>query len=1094
MDKRHLQKVCQNIFGVSDTQADYARDEIVLALTSSGIDRFSELLPLTEEDISKLIVPRTGATAAYELPLAKRRKIAIFLQFYHEKSRKAGAQVDPETLDRDEFDDFRCSKYDPKRGIIPWGVNVDAGKTSPEEHAMQTWTKTIRPSAKDFKIFKDGHKFSKYKPHFESSLKACGLEHTVDTTHAPQYPDLYRKQQDWVFKVMEDNFEAPAAKAIVRENRTTMNTATIWHAICTHYKTHMNTELRSQTLSTYMTSARLNDGRWRGSQELFIRHFQEQAREYNEISDTDYSSGQLCQFLYTAVAGVPNLQSVWTNNIAARKAAGINTKPTFEEYVQLLSNAAAVHDSGNSIRRSARQVNTHEFYGDEYDQDIYDANVHDMNTEVETLLQNAAESNNNSGNGFNRFQPRGPPRKIMLDANTWSKLPSNDRRAWISLSEPGKDAILQYGNVRAKNFPPKSGAPSGYKANAHETDMTVDESAGDEHVEFEQKLHIFDDELLESNQHSVTFDTSKKTQQKTAPQGILKNSTNTKDGKATDPKKQDIPKETTKKNHGVESLLHLATTKESKSKKSASTFINQMLSQPSPATSKARSSSKQSKQESTLDFDQNFTEITMERSELTPMSCDTHEGQYSDAEDDVLLSFNMHEMSFDDDYEEEQTDVTDGQGDTGSQLQGRSSTSLLSYASAAVQTSIDATRGILSDISTSTILQRDSDESTSSPANSTVSFSAATETVTYDRTKPPSASLQGQKKEDDKEDEIFELPKCEPIPLRSSGQILRSPPVFKPVQYITDEDFAREEQKLLNASTTSSHHDRITPSTANDEPSEPLDDSANIHEDIPDLEETDIEKIAMEEQALSTYNQSLSPDTENSTELVYRPEPTTLHKVDEQPMRKPDPPVNSDEESDPKDDLSEEALNSKDDLEAEDNEMDIQDDLEGLSLIEEKPKPSSLANPISYAEAIGKAGPKPPSLVNPISYAEAGISPPKPKEIQRRGAKQKIHKNHEKFLHDKAAEGEIIENFKDTSLIEEDDDGFRFPKKKNKNKKKSKSAAATFCQRLSIGSAVQASSSSDSGESTIQENQFAALQTNQDPPDSGTDFGKAKAD
>ena len=83
--------------------------------------------------------------------------------------------------------------------------------------------------------------------------------------------------------------------------------------------------------------------------------------------------------------GVPSLENIWTNNVASRKAAGVvNQRPSFEEYVELLRNAAAIHGNGGALKQTwSRQVNFHGWSTDDEPQDEFEGHIRDMDTDID---------------------------------------------------------------------------------------------------------------------------------------------------------------------------------------------------------------------------------------------------------------------------------------------------------------------------------------------------------------------------------------------------------------------------------------------------------------------------------------------------------------------------------------------------------------------------------------------------------------------------------------------------------------------------------------------------------------------------------------
>ena len=68
------------------------------------------------------------------------------------------------------------------------------------------------------------------------------------------------------------------------------------------------------------------------------------------------------------------------------------------------------------------------------------------------------------------------PQRVFMDNATWAKIGSEDRRAWLRISEPAKQNIVEYGAVRKNNFQTGGSGSSGPNTGtAHRRDANVHE-------------------------------------------------------------------------------------------------------------------------------------------------------------------------------------------------------------------------------------------------------------------------------------------------------------------------------------------------------------------------------------------------------------------------------------------------------------------------------------------------------------------------------------------------------------------------------------------------------------------------------------------
>ena len=439
-DGQLLRHVLQTWLEIKD--ADYANHDITNALTHAGVIGFyKHFVLLTEPDIDTLIIPAsTRSRMPQHLSVINKRLLKLVLSLYHTISRENGKSYDVSKVRKVTFDEYRVTDYDPSAPIVPWFVK----KRNAEDPDIANWKKAIRPSRGDFKELKDDTHWNLHSEHVKTTLQSQGLLHLIDEKFVPKNTDLDKLQQNWLYKILQDTLKTPSTRSIIKAHLGDMNTRKIWKELCNLYSGSMNTEFRTQQLSTYLTSTRLKDGTWKGSQENFILHFKEQVRVHNELCEKEerrFTGEHAINMLNAAVNGIPHLQGVLFNWRATAKASNSGKDLTFEEYIGLLQQQAQTHDVGNRHRtnpRARRSVNQQEI---EHVYEDYSVNNHetveyDLDTPVEQLvvMQNETQ-NSNYANG---------PIKVMMDRKTWNSLNDNTKKHWDCIEQTEKEKILNY--------------------------------------------------------------------------------------------------------------------------------------------------------------------------------------------------------------------------------------------------------------------------------------------------------------------------------------------------------------------------------------------------------------------------------------------------------------------------------------------------------------------------------------------------------------------------------------------------------------------------------------------------------------------------
>ena len=111
--------------------------------------------------------------------------------------------------------------------------------------------------------------------------EAQNLTHLVDPTYVVTDEDLHKAQQKFLYKVLRDNVLHHEAKSTVKYHVKTKDTATIWQKICETYDKSMSTSLNGDAILGWLTSSRLDDGKWVQSQGEYITFYADKIDKFN---------------------------------------------------------------------------------------------------------------------------------------------------------------------------------------------------------------------------------------------------------------------------------------------------------------------------------------------------------------------------------------------------------------------------------------------------------------------------------------------------------------------------------------------------------------------------------------------------------------------------------------------------------------------------------------------------------------------------------------------------------------------------------------------------------------------------------------------
>jgi len=229
--------------------------------------------------------------------------LRALLAFCHHESHKQRGGVDVlEPTVPMLFKVFCNSECDPTKEIAPWGLAVSHNK------GLSDWNKLIKPSARDFKPFREANDWIDYKDVFVIALEAQSLTHLVDPTCVVIDADLHKAQQNFLHKMLRDDMLHHEAKSVVKSHSKTKDVALIWQLISETCDKSMSTSLNGDALLSWLKSSRLDDGKWSQTQGEHLTVCEDKINKFNEMCpDSKINDMQGVRMLQNSTANAPNL-------------------------------------------------------------------------------------------------------------------------------------------------------------------------------------------------------------------------------------------------------------------------------------------------------------------------------------------------------------------------------------------------------------------------------------------------------------------------------------------------------------------------------------------------------------------------------------------------------------------------------------------------------------------------------------------------------------------------------------------------------------------------------------------------------------------
>jgi hypothetical protein len=213
--------------------------------------------------------------------------------------------------------------------------------------------------------------------------------------------------------------------------------------------------LTSTKILSYITSAKLGDGSWNGTNENFILNWQEQVRLYERLVPLSghFSDEQKLSMLQTVVHPIQELRQVKAT--AALLKAHTKKHLDYEAYSTLLLPAATDYDSKHMANKGKRLIYAHHVI--DHDDDVknasYESGSFDINTPVDTIQAFATT-----------FSPRlgshGVNDRVRMPKDKWLNLDTKTKDLWDQIDDKYKSIILGYTKILSSsptlNKPPSN--------------------------------------------------------------------------------------------------------------------------------------------------------------------------------------------------------------------------------------------------------------------------------------------------------------------------------------------------------------------------------------------------------------------------------------------------------------------------------------------------------------------------------------------------------------------------------------------------------------------------------------------------------------
>ena len=381
-------------------------------------------------------------------------------------------QIDPQ-----DYDEWRISTPEEeihfqtpsKFGSPATPRSMATSEASESYITLTNFKKGIKRDASAYPIFKNERYYNTFIRHFKATAKAQGLSTLMDPNFTPGSDEygqqLFQEQQDFLYSVLISSLKTDFSEALVNDHE---GDAQLILELLHEHHTGNSQYSRSEInrITKYLTNIKLDDT-WRGTNESFLMHYNDQLRLLDSLVDPEEKlpDNTRVTFLESAVESVPDLRHVKITDNELQAQLDSTRPITYKSYFDLLKDAAFHLDQATKRGNKIRRTNVH-FSGpnDEGDHqnpisdDLQAIQQEDVCSEPPEPLSYAVFQSHFQGSSTSSTQ------KIFLPKPIWEKLSKDQQQMIIdhnrSLPKSGSSSI---------STPNKSPSPLPHKPTSQQT-------------------------------------------------------------------------------------------------------------------------------------------------------------------------------------------------------------------------------------------------------------------------------------------------------------------------------------------------------------------------------------------------------------------------------------------------------------------------------------------------------------------------------------------------------------------------------------------------------------------------------------------------
>ena len=131
-----------------------------------------------------------------------------------------------------------------------------------------------------FDVIKNESNWISWNRSFTAHIYAQQVDPVIDPNYlpTPAKAPLFHRQQDYVYSVLNRVLQTDKGKDILRKYQHTRDARHVYKEFKEHCEQSTKATIDRDAILTYLTTARLGDGSWKGTTHAFILHWVDKVR------------------------------------------------------------------------------------------------------------------------------------------------------------------------------------------------------------------------------------------------------------------------------------------------------------------------------------------------------------------------------------------------------------------------------------------------------------------------------------------------------------------------------------------------------------------------------------------------------------------------------------------------------------------------------------------------------------------------------------------------------------------------------------------------------------------------------------------------